>query len=148
MHLTSLTFRETVKTSAEYGELVAFFKRRLGEKYFKGFIGKDETELFSYTDFFSPSFTPSLPVIQIKVKNKVNDDGEIEIDLKLVNLVLISFCLAIGIILFFAIEGEIPISATIFILVFSYGFLLFFYRSALREFKRDIKSIQEGNAGD
>ncbi len=141
MRLTSLTFRDTIKIKADYGELVGLFQQRLDEKYFKGFIDKDETQVFSYTGFFSPSLSPSLPVIQINVKNQVDNRGEIEIKLKLVNFALIVFCLAIGLILFFTIKGEISIVSTLFILVLSYGFLLFFYRSALSEFKKEIETI-------
>ena len=68
MRLTSLTFRDTIKIKADYGELVGLFQQRLDEKYFKGFIDKDETQVFSYTGFFSPSLSPSYRPFSIKKK--------------------------------------------------------------------------------
>ena len=148
MGLTSLIFRDTVKIRADYGEIVDLFKGRLNEKYLMGFIDKDETQLFYFSDVLSRSFSPSLPVIQLNFKNQADNNREIEIKFKLVNLLLIFFGLANGLVLFFSIFHvdsdkivDIPLSASIFVLVFSYGLLLLFYRSALAEFKREIERL-------
>ncbi len=148
MGLTSLSFRDTIRVRADYRNMVTFFKDRLNEKYFKGFIDKDETQLFYFSDFFPKSFSPSLPVIQLNFKNQADSNGEIEVKFKIVDFALILFGLVNGSIILFSIlpinSAEIrviPLSASIFILVFSYGFLLFFYRSALAGFKRDIENL-------
>lgn len=146
MGLTNLIFRDTIRIRADYGTLVAFFKGKLNETYFEGFIDRDETQLFYFSDFFSRAFSPSLPVIQLNFKKQTDSNGEIEI--KLVNFVLILFGLANGLIILFSLYhidsdeiNAIPLPASIFILVFSYGFLLFFYRSALAGFKKNIENL-------
>lgn len=145
MKLTNLLFKDSFKVSADYVTMVTFFKSGLNERYFKGFIDKDETQLFYYSDFFSRSFSPSLPVIQINFKNQVDTSGQIEIKFRLVSFALIAFGLVNGLILLFSIVNSdkintIPLLAAISFLVFSYGFLLFYYRSALTGFKKEIKN--------
>lgn len=43
MGLRSLIFSDTFEVKADYGKIAAYFKTKLDETYFKGYIDRDET---------------------------------------------------------------------------------------------------------
>jgi hypothetical protein len=149
MGLTSLIFRDTLKVNADYGTVVTCFKSGLDENFHKGYIDKNETQLFYFSGFFRRPLSVNLPIIQINFENKNGDQGQTIIKFKIVDFALIVFGLANGSILLFSIfdlipnrHEQIPTGVPIVTCIFSYGFLLFVYLIELSGFKREIKRLQ------
>ena len=148
MALTSLIFRDTVKVRTDYGIIVSLVKLGLNRTYYKGYIDKDETQLFYSSGFFRRPLSANFPLIQINFEDKKAEDGNLVIKFKIVNLALILFGLANGIILLFSIvdldpydHNRIPPGIPLLTFTLSYGFLLFIYMSEWSEFKREMRRL-------
>jgi hypothetical protein len=148
MGLTSLIFRDTVKVKADYGTIVSLFKLGLNRTYYKGYIDKDETQLFYFSGFFKRPLSANLPLIQINFEDRKAEDGQLVIKFKIVNFALVLFGLANGIILLFSIvdldpykQNRIPPGIPLLTFALSYGFLLFMYLIEWSEFKREIRRL-------
>lgn len=149
MRMTSFTFRDTLKVNADYGTIVASFKSRLNENFFKGYIDKDDTQLFYISGLLRRPFGVNLPLIQINFENKKTDDRQIIIKFKIVNFALILFAFANVSIFVSAIAGlvshgpnQVPTEVPAVVFIVSYAFLLFKYLIELSEFKKEIKRFQ------
>ena len=149
MGLTSLIFRDTFKVKADYGKITTYFKTKLDDTYYKGYIDPDETQLFYCSGAFRLPLSVKLPIVQLNVENKVDSEGRIKIKFKIVNFALILFGLANGIIIFFSIfnlspgrHNEIPEESPLIMLVFSYGLLLSSYLIELSDFKKEIELLE------
>ena len=46
--MINLIFRDTLKVNVDYKTIVTLFKSKLNENFFKGYIDKDETQLFYF----------------------------------------------------------------------------------------------------
>lgn len=149
MRMINLIFRDTLKVNVDYKTIVTLFKSKLNENFFKGYIDKDETQLFYFSGFLKRPLSVKLPIIQINVENKRTDDGNIVIKFKIVNFVLVLFGFAnISILLSSMIgldtQGDSHISLEVPLVVFiiSYIFLLSKYLVELSQFKREIDRFQ------
>lgn len=145
-----LIFRDTLKVNVDYGTIVKLFKLRLNENFFKGYIDKDETQLF-YLGSLRRPLSVNLPLIQINFENKKTADGQIIIKIKIVNFTLILFGGVNISILVFSIIGLDPYSQNdnhvslevpLIVFMISYIFLLSRYLIELSEFKKEIKRLQ------
>lgn len=150
MGLTSLIFRDTFSIKADYDYIVSSFKARLDENYFKGYIDKDETQLFYFSGVFRRPLSVNLPIIQINFQNKVDEHGKTIIKFKIVNFMLILFGVANASILFFSIvdmdpyrNDKIPSEIPLIMLVFSYAILIGIYLAELSCFKSEIKLLEK-----
>lgn len=144
-----MVFRDTIEVKADYDRIATYFKTKLDETYFGGYIDHDQTQLFYFSGFFRRPFSVNMPVVQLNVENKVNNAGRVKIKFKIVDFALIVFGIANGIILFFSIfnlnpdrPNVIPSGVPIMALVLSYGFLLFIYLIELSGFRREIELLE------
>jgi hypothetical protein len=146
MRPSSLILRDTFETKADYGKIVSYFKSRLNQTYYKGYIEKDEVQLFYYSEIFRRPGSSRLPIVQFNMTNKVDSKGSIKIKFKIVAIALILFVLGNGFVIFFSISGVVPGTVTplptvipIVTLVFSYCFLLTMYLVERSRFKKEIE---------
>lgn len=149
MRMTSLIFRDTLKVNVDYGTIVTLFKLKLNENFFKGYIDKDETQLFYISGLLRRPFSVNLPLIQINLENKETDDGQIIIKFKIVNFALILFGFANVSIFLSSIAGldphgdnQVPSEVPLLVFIISYVFLLSKYLIELSEFKKEIRRLQ------
>jgi|GraSoiStandDraft_49_1057285.scaffolds.fasta_scaffold480885_1 hypothetical protein len=148
MGLKSLIFRDTFEIKADYGKLATYFKTKLDDKYFKGYIDRDETQLFFYSGAFKRPLSARLPIVQLNIDNKVDNEGKIKIRFKIVDFALILFGLANGSIIFFSIvnvnpgPNSIPPEIPPIMFIFSYSFLLFMYMIERSGFKKEIEQLE------
>lgn len=150
MGLTSLIFRETFKVKADYDKVITSFKTKLDKNFYKGYIDKDEAQLFYFSEAFRRPLSVNLPIIQINFENKIDKQGKTTIKFKIVNFALILFGLVNGSILVFSIvdldlyrPNNIPSEIPLIMLAFSYGFLMVMYLIELYAFKREIKQLEK-----
>jgi hypothetical protein len=150
MGLTSLIFRDKFSVKADYDYIISIFKARLDENYFKGYIDKDETQLFYFSGVFRRPLSVNLPIIQINFQNKVDEHGKTIIKFKIVNFMLILFGIANASILLFSIveldpyrPNKIPSEIPLIMLVFSYAFLFGIYLAELSCFKSEITLLEK-----
>ena|SRR5688572_17374538 len=148
MGLKTLIFRDTFEIKAVYGKLATYFKTKLDDKYFKGYIDRDETQLFFYSGAFKRPLSPRLPIVQLNINNTVDNEGKIKIKFKIVDFALILFGLANGSIIFFSIvktnsgSNNIPPEVPPLMFIFSYSILLFMYMIDRSGFKEEIKQFE------
>jgi hypothetical protein len=144
--LTSIILRDTLKVKADYATIVMLFKLGLNKRYHKGYIDKDETQLFYSSGFFRRPLSANLPIIQINFENKKAVNGQTIIRFKIVNFALIVFGLANGFISLSSIldqHNTIPSGIPLMVFIFSYGFLLSMYLIELSEFKKELTRLRE-----
>lgn len=142
MTLSSLIFRDKFKIHSEYDRMVSFFKTGLNDLYYKGYIDKDETQLFYSSGFFRPILNPVIPVMQLNFKNKADKHGQFEIQLKMVDFVVVLFAIAnLSIIIAAIYSDKVSWITGLLFPVFSYLFLLVSYSLELRNFKKDIEPL-------
>ena len=148
MGLKNLIFRDTFEIKADYGKLATYFKTKLDDKYFKGYIDRDETQLFYFSGTFARPLSVRLPIVQLNIENKVDNEGKIKIKFKIVDFALILFGLANASIIFFSIvninpgPNSIPPEIPPIMFIFSYGFLLFMYLTERSGFKKEIEHLE------
>jgi hypothetical protein len=148
MGLRNLIFRDTFEIKADYGNLATYFKSRLDDIYFKGYIDKDETQLFYYSGAFARPLSARLPIVQLNIENKVDNEGKIKIKFKIVDFALILFGLANGFIIFFSVvsinkgQNNIPPEIPPLMFIFSYGFLMLMYLVERSGFKKEIERLE------
>ena len=145
MGLRSLIFRETFEIKADYGKMTAYFKTKLNVTYYKGYIDSDETQLFYCSNIFKPRQT--LPILQLNIESKVDNEGKIKIRIKIVDFLLIAFGLGICIFILFSIfkivlPVEFPPGIILFMAVFCYAFLQVNYQIELSGFKRELEELK------
>jgi hypothetical protein len=123
--------------------MITFFKRQLNENYFKGFIDRDETQLFYDSHLTPKSLSPSVPIIQINFQNQVDENGRIKVRFRIATMALVFFGLLCGLIayLIFRSDNVDGVLTTSFALASIYAILLIFYRAALTSFKAEIEKI-------
>lgn len=142
MKLSSLAFRDTFKIRCDYGRMVAFFRSRLDDVYFKGYTHRDDTQLFYFSGFFWRPLSSNIPVVQLNFKNQSDDNGQIEVRFKLVDFALIVFGLANASIFYAAIfTDDVSAMGAMLFLLATYSFLLFIYLKELAYFRRDIEPL-------
>jgi hypothetical protein len=151
MGLTSIIFRDTLKVKADYDKVTSSFKTKLDKNFYKGYIDKDETQLFYFSGAFRRPLSVNLPIIQINFENKIDEHGKTTIKFKIVNFALILFGLANGSILFFSLvnldpyrPNNVPSEISLIMFVFSYSFLIGLYLIELYGFKREIRKLEVG----
>lgn len=149
MGLTSLIFRDTFKVTADYDKVITSFKTKLDKNFYKGYINKDDTQLFYFSEALKRPLSVNLPIIQQNFENKIDEQGKTTIKFKIVNFALILFGLINGSILFFSVvdldpfrPNNIPSEIPLVMLAFSYGFLMAMYLIELYGFKREIKQLE------
>lgn len=149
MRMTSLIFRDTLKVNVDYRTIVTLFKLKLNENFFKGYIDRDETQLFYISGLLRRPFSINLPLIQINLENKETDDGQIIVKFKIVNFALILFGFANVSIFLFSIAdldphggNQVPLEVPLLVFIISYVFLLSKYLIELSEFKKEIRRLQ------
>lgn len=149
MALKSLIFRDTFEIKADYGKLATYFKTKLNDTYYKGYIDRDETQLFYYSGTFTRPLSSKIPIVQLNIENKVDREGKLKINFKIVDFALILFGLANGSIIFFSIfnvnpggRNEIPPEIPFVMFIFSYGFLMFMYLVERSGFKKEIEKLE------
>lgn len=149
MELKSLIFRDTFVIKADYGEIATYFKTKLNDTYYKGYIDRDETQLFYFSGAFTQPLSAKLPIVQLNIENKADSEGKLKIKFKIVNFALILFGLGNGSIIFFSIvnidpggRNEIPPLIPLIMFVFSYCFLLFMYLVERSGFKKEIEQLE------
>jgi hypothetical protein len=148
MALKSLIFRDVFEIKADYGKLATYFKTKLNDTYYKGYIDHDETQLFYFSGVFKRPLSANLPIIQLNIDNKSTGEGKIKIKFKIVDFALILFALANCSVLFFSMvnihpgPNEIPPEVSPLMLAFSYGFLQLIYQIERSGFKQELKRLE------
>ncbi len=144
-----LIFKDSFTTSLNYEDLCFSLKKKLNKRFFKGYLSKNETLLYYYSEFINLSVVPKMPITQIKFIKPPNDKGQLIIEFKLVDIILIFFgagCLPIWLAFTFNFAEPvmglgrlvIPTIATIFI----YLFLQIRYLIEIDQFKKDLEAIK------
>ena len=147
MEITSFIFRNTFEVKADYGTLATSMKSKLNEIYFKGYIDRDETQLFYYSGAFRRPLSTSLPIVQVNFANRTNDNGKTVVKFKIVDFMLILFGLANVSILtasLLKVDPRITLVIPLITATISYGFLLFMYLIELSGFERELRRMGFG----
>ena len=136
-------FRDKITVNANYTEMTSYFKRRLGENYFKGYINEHQTQLLCHWSFL-PTFriSPPIPVCQMNFGDRKNAGGKIVVHFKIVNALVIFLMIAGGSMAYAMFIEDSPIVFVIFSLAFPYLFLTFIYNHSLSNLMSDIKTIE------
>ena len=89
MKLSNFIFRESFVLRTKYDTIVHHIKEHLNEKYYKGYLGRDELQVFFLSGILKSTFSPLLPVFQVNIENTSGKNGEVFVRFKIVNFVLI-----------------------------------------------------------
>lgn len=143
MSWTRLIFRDKVAVKAEYAEMAAYFKRRIGENYFKGYIDEHQTQLYCHWDIISSfRLIPPIPVFQMNFDDKKNAGGNIVVRFKLANALII---LAVIGTIWYSYEMFIVKAPIVFVIgppLIAYLIGAFVYYNAFSNLMSDLKTIE------
>ncbi len=147
MSWSRLIFRDKVTVNADYAEMVSYFKKRLDENYFKGYIDKHQTQLFCYWEVLSRRFDSPLPVCQINFENEKDKDGKIVVRFKIVNALIILFLVVSGAICYGMITSDVAPKFAFIVPSVAYLYLTFRYTVDFTGLMADITEIERHHAG-
>lgn len=141
MRWSRLIFRDKIAVNAEYAEMATYFKKRIGENYFKGYIDEHQTQLFCDWDFLPFRIMP-IPVCQLNFIDKKTADGVIEVRFKIVNALVLLLVIAGGLIAYEMFAMNAPLVFVLFPPAFFYLFLVFKYNHTFSNLMADLKTIE------
>ncbi|HEX8060979.1 MAG TPA: hypothetical protein VF473_08585 [Cyclobacteriaceae bacterium] len=141
MRWSRLVFRDKIAVNAEYAEMATFFKKRIGENYFKGYIDEHQSELYCYWPLAPIKLGP-IPICQMNFDDKKDADGNIAVHFKIMNSLTVFTVIIAGAIAYELLVTDAPVGFAISILVFPYLYLLFRYDHDHSELVSDLKNIE------
>ena len=148
MRLSNLLFRDVFEVKADYEKVRNYLRLRLNETYYKGYIDRDEIQLFFASGGMGSVFT-SLPLVQVNIENKIYTNGKIRVKVKLVDFVLWLFGIANASIILSSIpdigfgDNGLPIEAAPFPLILTYSFLQIKYLGERSILKHEMKLLEK-----
>ncbi|MBI3218672.1 MAG: hypothetical protein HYZ44_04110 [Bacteroidetes bacterium] len=140
--------RHSFLVKTDYEKMRLYFKSKLDDTYFKGYIDRDETQLFYNSGALNRPLSVNLPIVQLNIENKPDPQGNYMIKFKIVDFALILFGIANSCIITFFILGyrsgseNLPIDIPLIVFLFSYGFLQFRYRLELVNFEKQVELLR------
>jgi hypothetical protein len=148
MKFDSLLMRHSFLVKTDYEKMRLYFKSKLDVTYFKGYLDRDETQLFYNSGAMNRPLSVNLPMVQLNIENKPDPQGNYVIKFKIVDLVLIFFGITNSCVITFFILGywsggeNLPIEIPLIFFLFSYGSLQFRYRLELVNFEKQVELLR------
>lgn len=148
MKFDSLLMRHSFLVKTDYDKMRLFFKSKLDDTYFKGYLDRDETQLFYNSGAMNMPLNVNLPMVQLNIENKPDPQGNYLIKFKIVDFVLIFFGITNSCLITFFIVGywnggeNLPIEILLIFFLFSYGSLQFRYRLELVNFEKQVEILR------
>ena len=145
MKFDSLLMRHSFLVKTDYEKMRLYFKSKLDVTYFKGYLDRDETQLFYNSGAMNRPLSVNLPMVQLNIENKPDPQGNYVIKFKIVDLVLIFFGITNSCVITFFIVGywsggeNLPIEILLIFFLFTYGSLQFRYRLELVNFEKQVE---------
>ncbi|MCE2997923.1 MAG: hypothetical protein LW863_20160 [Flammeovirgaceae bacterium] len=148
MKFDSLLMRHSFLVKTDYEKMRLYFKSKLDVTYFKGYLDRDETQLFYNSGAMNRPLSVNLPMVQLNIENKPDPQGNYVIKFKIVDLVLIFFGITNSCVITFFIVGywsggeNLPIEILLIFFLFTYGSLQFRYRLELVNFEKQVEILR------